>query len=122
MGTDIVETARIARLLEKDDAFAARILGPEELQEFQRRAVANAQRGIRYVATRFAAKEAFGKALGTGISAPMTFQNMQTLNHSSGQPYIKVTDTLADSLPDCRYHVSLSDETHYVVATVILEK
>lgn len=122
LGTDIVEIVRIARLLEKDTDFAARILGPDEQLEFQRRHAANAERGVRYLATRFAAKEAFGKAFGTGIAGPVNFQDLQTLNLASGQPVIKTSGPLASAVQGWQCHVSLSDEKQYAIATVILEK
>ena len=122
IGTDIVEIARITRLLEQDLDFAARILGPQEFAEFARRQAANRARGMRYVATRFAAKEAFGKALGTGIVAPMTLHDLQTLNLENGQPVLKTSGALVAVVKNWRCHVSLSDEKNYAIATVILEE
>jgi len=125
VGTDIVEVARIERALQRGgDRFAKKILGDEELlMFFQRRDQAPA-RGIRYLATRFAAKEAFSKAIGTGVRLPMTLRNMQTLSGEHGRPLVVVSDELADwmSTQNLRAHVSVSDEVQHVLAFVVVEQ
>jgi len=90
---------------------------------FQRRDQAPA-RGIRYLATRFAAKEAFSKAIGTGVRLPMTLRNMQTLSGEHGRPLVVVSDELADwmSTQNLRAHVSVSDEVQHVLAFVVVEQ
>ncbi len=127
IGTDIVQVDRIKRLLDRyGERFARRVLGPEELQEFLRRG-AKAEHGsmysCRYLAKRFAAKEAYSKALGLGIRAPMTLQSLQVLNASSGKPEAHPRNDLAAYVAERKLiaHVSLSDEIDSVVAFVVLE-
>jgi len=125
VGTDIVEVARIERALQRGgDRFAKKILGDEELRIFFQRRDQAPARGIRYLATRFAAKEAFSKAIGTGVRLPMTLRNMQTLNGEHGRPLVVVSDELADwmSAQNLRAHVSVSDEVQHVLAFVVVEK
>jgi holo-[acyl-carrier protein] synthase len=127
IGTDIVQVDRIKRLLERyGDRFARRVLGPEELQEFMRRAE-KTDHGFmyscRYLAKRFAAKEAYSKALGLGIRAPMTLQSLQVLNAKSGKPEAFPRNELLAYVAERNLiaHVSLSDEVDSVVAFVVLE-
>ena len=81
-------------------------------------------RGIRYLATRFAAKEAFSKAIGTGVRLPMTLRNMQTVSGDQGRPMIVVSGDLAVWMKErgLSAHVSVSDEVHHVVAFVVVEQ
>jgi holo-[acyl-carrier protein] synthase len=125
IGTDIVQIARIASALAKNgERFAEKILGAEELDQFHRRMAQVEARGIRYLATRFAAKEAFSKALGTGMQLPMHWHAMQTLNAASGQPELVTNGALHEWLHERRFQarVSLSDEREYAVAFVIIEQ
>jgi holo-[acyl-carrier protein] synthase len=127
IGTDIVLIKRIQDLLERwGDKFARRVLGPDELLEFHRRR-AKAEHGAayaaRYLAKRFAAKEAFSKALGLGLRAPMTLQSLQVLNDQRGKPVAYPRKAL---LPYCEarglsWHVSLSDEVDSALAFVVIE-
>ena len=127
IGTDIVRIERIESLLERWGArFARRVLGPDELREFERRQ----QRGehgpgyaARYLAKRFAAKEAFSKALGLGLRAPMSLLSLQVLNDRRGRPVAVARNALAAYLQQqrLRAHVSLSDEIDAAVAFVVLE-
>ena len=75
IGTDIIRIDRIAAALERHgDRFAEKILGPQELEKYHRRKAKVEARGIRFLATRFAAKEAFSKAIGLGMRMPMTWR------------------------------------------------
>ena len=120
VGTDIVEIARIERVLSRSGArFAERILCPPELARFRVH-----RKPVAYLAKRFAAKEAFTKALGTGIHAPANWHGVWVVNLRSGQPTLEVTPALAALLERRgvgRYHLSLSDEREFASATVILE-
>ena len=120
IGVDIVETARIERVYERFGArFARRILTADELAEFARR-----EHSCRFLATRFAAKEAAAKALGTGIGESIGFQSMQIDNDARGKPCLRFLDRgrdLAAGLGIGNALVSLADEKHYVVAMVVLE-
>jgi holo-[acyl-carrier protein] synthase len=127
IGTDIVLVNRIDGLLARyGERFARRILGPDELVEFQRRTAKaghGAGYGMRYLAKRFAAKEAFSKALGTGLRAPMTLRSFEVLNNRAGAPVGRWRGELAHFMEQkkLRCHVSLSDEVDTVVAFVVLE-
>ncbi|MFZ6753473.1 holo-ACP synthase [Undibacterium sp. Dicai25W] len=125
VGTDIVEVARIERALQRGgDRFAKKVLGDEELLIFFQRRDQALARGIRYLATRFAAKEAFSKAIGTGVRLPMTLRNMQTLNGDQGKPVVVVSDDLEKwmSVRNLTAHVSVSDEVQQVLAFVVVEQ
>ena len=128
IGTDIVLVRRIEDLLARyGDRFARRVLGPDELAEFLRRR-GRGDHGpayaARYLAKRFAAKEAFGKALGLGLRAPMTLLSLQVLNNARGQPVAHPRKALADYVRERGLvaHVSLSDEIDSAVAFVIIEQ
>jgi len=129
IGTDIVRIERIANLLERwGDRFARRILGPEELREFERRrarggALHGRRRAIDYLAKRFAAKEAFSKALGTGLRSPMTLLSLQILNDSAGKPIAVPRWQLAQWMSERKWrsHISLSDEFDAAIAFVVIE-
>ena len=125
IGTDIVQIARIEGALTRaGERFAGKILGPEELSEFHARRAANPVRAVRYLATRFAAKEAFSKALGLGLRLPMRWRSAQTLNAASGMPSIVCSDALDAFMRHNRLsaQVSISDEAEYGVAFVIISQ
>lgn len=125
IGTDIIQIARIeAALGRHGDRFAERILGSEELQKYHRRKAKVEARGLRFLATRFAAKEAFSKAIGLGIHMPMTWRAMQTLNAPSGKPIVVTSGKLEQYMQEngLTAQVSITDETDYAVAFVIVEK
>lgn len=105
------------------ERFAERILGPNELAMFRQRRARVEARGLRYLATRFAAKEAFSKAIGLGLHAPMTWRACETLNQPGGQPALKLHGALASwfEAQGWRAHVTLTDETDYAVAFVVVE-
>lgn len=125
IGTDIVQTSRIESSVKRHgDRFAEKILGVDELKIYHQRKASAEVRGLRFLATRFAAKEAFSKAIGLGITAPMNWSSVQILNLSSGQPIISTINDLSDWMKarGLTARVSISDETDYVVAFVIVEK
>ncbi len=75
IGTDICDIRRLrATLVRRGDRFAEKVLGPTELQVFHARRARAEVRGLRFLATRFSAKEAFSKAIGLGIRMPMTWR------------------------------------------------
>jgi holo-[acyl-carrier protein] synthase len=120
LGTDVVEIGRIEKALARwGDKFAQRVLCESELQRFSRhRLPAN------YLAKRFAAKEAFSKALGTGIVSPAGWHGMWVVNLPSGKPEMEFSAALRKFLKEkgvTRTHLSLSDEKGVAFATVILE-
>ncbi|MFL6573636.1 MAG: holo-ACP synthase [Burkholderiales bacterium] len=120
VGTDVVEIERIRSALERfGERFARRILCEPELRRFQgHRLPAN------YLAKRFAAKEAFTKALGTGIRAPANWHGVWVRNLPSGKPVLEFSTELKELLDAkniLHSHVSLTDERGMAMATVILE-
>jgi holo-[acyl-carrier protein] synthase len=120
VGTDVVEIARISAALERHgERFARRVLCPTELEIFHRRRLK-----ANYLAKRFAAKEAFTKALGTGIKSPANWHGVWVRNLPSGKPLLEFSEALSSFLKAKRItsaHVSLSDEKGVAFATVILE-
>lgn len=124
IGLDLLRLDRAQRVFERHpERFVTRILGPEEILVFQRRYQRDPRRGIRYLATRFAAKEAFSKAIGLGMRMPMAWSRMQTLNAPGGRPYVKLSEPLASWYAE-RFgmaHVSVTDEQDIVAAYVVVE-
>ena len=120
IGVDIAETARMEKLIAKfGQRFARRILTADELLEFDRR-----KHSSSYLATRFAAKEAVAKALGTGIGEQLGFHSVQIDNDSQGKPLLRFLGSAVDLIAGLDINnamISLSDEKHYVVAMVVLE-
>jgi holo-[acyl-carrier protein] synthase len=120
VGTDVVELGRIEKALERwGERFAERILCAPELSRFR-----SHKQPVSYLAKRFAAKEAFTKALGTGIKAPANWHGVWVTNHRSGKPELEFSAPLKKDLSRrgiSRAHLSLSDERGIAVATVILE-
>lgn len=124
IGLDIIRVERIQAAYDRfGDKFLRRILGPQEIEIFHRRFNRDPRRGIRFLATRFAAKEAFSKAIGLGMHSPMAWSRMQTLNAPGGRPVVKLGEPLA-SWYGSRFgtaHVSVTDESDMVAAFVIAE-
>lgn len=120
IGTDIVSIPRIRASLDRHgEAFAARILTESEMAEF--RAVRD---GARLLAKRFAAKEAFSKAFGTGLRAPATFHAIAVTHNELGKPLFAYDDALAGAMRERGWvaHLSISDEKESVVAFAVIEK
>ena len=120
VGTDVVEIGRVEKALARfGERFARRILCGPELKRFAAHRLPAA-----YLAKRFAAKEAFTKALGTGIHAPANWHGVWVTNLKSGKPVLEFSSALKELLAKrgvTRAHVSLSDERGVAFATVILE-
>ena len=125
IGTDIIRIDRIAAALARHgDRFAQKILGPQEMEKYLRRKQKVEARGVRFLATRFAAKEAFSKAVGLGMRMPMTWRSVQFLNAPSGKPMVVTSGALSEFMQQHEFtaQVSLTDEAEYAVAFVIVEK
>jgi holo-[acyl-carrier protein] synthase len=121
IGTDIVEVSRIELSLERyGDSFARRILNEREWLSYSQ-----SQTQARFLAKRFAAKEAFAKALGTGLRAPATFQNIGIDHDDLGKPVLDLAPEL-EALLSAKgitfQHLSISDEKALAAAFVVLEK
>lgn len=124
IGTDILRVERMAAFLERQgERGVARILSAEEQLEFA--ALPGAQRS-RFLAKRFAVKEAFAKAMGTGIRGDVGFQSVSVRHLPSGQPILVIHDPLLSRLTDegvhLAPHLSISDEADVVIAFVVLER
>jgi holo-[acyl-carrier protein] synthase len=123
IGTDIVQISRVEAALKRSgERFAEKILGPEELVKYHARRAKNEVRGLRFLATRFSAKEAFSKAIGLGLRMPMTWRSAQMLNAPSGKPIIVCSGALDEFMRTHRLtaQVTISDEADYGVAFVIV--
>ncbi|MEK0417303.1 MAG: hypothetical protein RI949_1309 [Pseudomonadota bacterium] len=124
IGTDICDIRRVQATLERrGERFAQKVLGPHELAVFRERSARTPSRGVRYLATRFAAKEAFSKAIGLGMRMPMTWRACEVVKARSGKPEIALHGALADwcAARQLRAHVSVSDEMDYASAFVVVE-
>jgi holo-[acyl-carrier protein] synthase len=125
IGTDICDIRRIRASLERHGGrFAEKVLGEQELATWRQRSERWPDRGTRYVATRFSAKEAFSKAIGLGLRMPMTWRDCEILNLPSGQPTIVLHRGLKDwfDTQGLTAHVSVTDETDYAASFVVVEK
>jgi len=124
IGTDIVQISRMQEAIARNgERFAEKILGPEELAIYRERKALVEARGLRYLATRFAAKEAFSKAVGMGMRDPMNWHAMQTLNNDHGQPQVQPNGNMLTWMQErgLKASISVSDETDYAIAFVIIE-
>ena len=120
IGTDLIEIGRIEKVLKRfGERFAQRILCEPELKRFR-----SHQKPVAYLAKRFAAKEAFSKALGTGIHAPANWHGVWVVNLNSGRPVLEYSPPLQVLLRQRKIrhsHLSLTDEREMASATVVLE-
>ncbi len=120
IGVDIVQLDRITSALDKNtQRFPEKVLSELEFAEFVK-----ANDKVNFLAKRFAAKEAFSKALGTAFTDGLTMPQITISHTDRGQPIITLADRakLMVEQQNIRYsHLSLSDERDYVVANVVLE-
>lgn len=120
LGTDIVEISRIEAVVERSgEKLAQRILSPAEWQHYQQH-----QQPIRFLAKRFAVKEAAAKAFGTGIRNGLAFNQFEVVNDSLGKPTLRLHQRAAELAAELgvkSLHVTLADERRYACATVIIE-
>jgi holo-[acyl-carrier protein] synthase len=121
IGTDIVEVKRIREVLNRYGiSLAKKILTSQELLTYKR-----TEGKENFLAKRFAAKEAFAKALGTGMRFPVNFKSIEIIHDSLGKPKIKTISklTLLVKSYNIRHcHLSISDEKNLAAAFVILEQ
>lgn len=125
IGTDICDVRRIAdTLARRGERFAQKVLAPGELATWKARSARHPERGVRYLATRFSAKEAFSKAIGLGIRMPMTWRSCEIKNAASGKPEIVLHGALKTwfEAQGLTAHVSVTDETDYAASFVVVEK
>ena len=121
IGTDLCDVGRIQRALDRHgERFALKILVEAEMARFRRH-----RRPAAYLAKRFAAKEAFSKAMATGIRFPVNWHNVSVENEPSGKPVLRFSEPLAELLRKrgiTAAHLSITDEIGMASAYVILEK
>ncbi len=125
IGTDLCDVRRIeATLARRGERFAERVLGPTELKVFHARRARVEARGIRFLASRFSAKEAFSKAIGLGIRSPMQWRACEILNEPSGKPFIRLSGGLAAWFSERQLvaHVTVTDESDYAASFVVVEQ
>jgi holo-[acyl-carrier protein] synthase len=120
IGTDIVHIERVKKVLDRYGVrFVNRILTPEERTRFERtRAKAS------HLAKRFAAKEAFSKAIGTGIRSPFRWHSVTVGRDPKGKPILKPDARMAahlEQLGITGLHISLTDDADIAMAFVVLE-
>ena len=111
-GIDIEELASIENAVTRREGFAKRVLTPKEMERF---ASLKGHRQIEYLAGRWSAKEAFSKAMGTGIGK-LSFQDLEVLNNERGAPYF------SQSPFSGKIWLSISHTDQFVTASVILEE
>lgn len=124
LGTDICDVRRIRASLERHgDRFAERVLCEAELQVWRARSARWPERGMRYLATRFSAKESFSKAVGLGIRMPMTWRHCEIANLPSGKPTIILHGALKIWFEErgLTAHITVTDETDYVASFCVVE-
>ena len=124
IGTDICDVRRIRESLARHgERFAAKVLSDAEFKTWQVRSARWPERGIRYLATRFSAKEAFSKAIGLGMRMPMTWKLCEIANERSGKPLIVLHGVLKDwfEARGLQAHVSVTDETDYAASFCVVE-
>ena len=120
IGTDIVEYARIESMwVRYGNRFAERLLSERERPEFQSHG-----HHARFLAKRFAAKEAFAKAVGSGMRHPVTLHRISIAHDGLGKPILQFDEVLRSHLAQLgisAHHLSISDERNMIVAFVVLE-
>ncbi|SFB24313.1 MULTISPECIES: holo-ACP synthase [unclassified Bacillus (in: firmicutes)] len=111
IGIDIIELKRIEEMMNRQKKFSSRILTETEILEFE---ALSSRRKVEYLAGRFSAKEAYSKAIGTGIGQQLSFLDIEVSKDEKGKPYI--------SKPKSKgVHLSISHSHEYAVAQVIIE-
>jgi holo-[acyl-carrier protein] synthase len=118
IGIDIVEVARIQKLVERyGNRFLGRVYGPDE-----RTAMLSRHDRFAFLAGRFAAKEAAIKALGKFLSVRPPYHEIEIVNDKTGQPWLQLTDTVTATLNRHEFHVSISHERSHAVALVTIRE
>jgi holo-[acyl-carrier-protein] synthase len=124
IGTDICDIRRIRTSLERHgERFAAKVLSDGEMKMYRARSQRWPERGIRFVATRFSAKEAFSKAVGLGMRMPMTWRHCEIGKLPSGQPTIILHGELKTwfEAKGLNAHITVTDEVDYAASFCVVE-
>jgi holo-[acyl-carrier protein] synthase len=125
IGTDICDIRRIQASLDKHgERFAQKILSEAELITWRQRTARWPERGVRYLATRFSAKEAFSKAIGLGMRMPMTWRLCEIAKLPSGEPRIVLHGGLKDwfETKQLKAHITVTDESDYAASFCVVER
>ena len=117
VGIDIVEIQRIKEIYSRyGERFARKILSNSELRNFYKN-----KNKISFLAKRFAAKEAVGKALGVGIKNGSILKNIEIKNDLNGKPFVNINNIKKLNMAEKKeIHISLSDEKKYAVANALI--
>ncbi|MCE2783135.1 holo-ACP synthase [Limnohabitans sp.] len=124
IGTDICDIRRIRASLDKHgERFAAKVLSEAEMATWKARSARWPERGVRYLATRFSAKEAFSKAIGLGMRMPMTWRLCEVGKLPSGQPVIVLHGVLKTwfEAKNLNAHITVTDESEYAASFCVVE-
>lgn len=124
IGTDICDIRRIrASLARHGERFAAKVLSDGEMTMYRARSQRWPERGVRFVATRFSAKEAFSKAVGLGMRMPMTWRHCEIGKLPSGQPTVILHGELKTwfEAKGLRAHITVTDEVDYAASFCVVE-
>ena len=124
IGTDICDVRRIRASVERHgERFAAKVLSEGEMQVWRARSARWPERGLRYLATRFSAKEAFSKAIGLGMRMPMTWRLCEIANQPGGKPAIVLHGELKVwcEARGLQAHITVTDETDYAASFCVVE-
>lgn len=125
IGTDICDIRRIRASVDRHgERFAQKILSDHEMTVWKQRSARWPDRGLRYLATRFSAKESFSKAIGLGMRMPMTWRHCEVLNVESGKPVITLHGELKTwfEAQGLTAHITVTDETDYAASFCVVEK
>ena len=125
IGTDICDVRRIRASLDRHgERFAHKILSDAELVQWRARSARWPERGVRFLATRFSAKEAFSKAIGLGMRMPMSWRLCEITKEVSGKPAIVLHGGLKTwfEARNLVAHVSVTDETDYAASFCVVEQ
>ncbi len=124
IGTDICDVRRIQASLDRHgERFAKKVLSDGEFATWQTRTRRWPERGVRYLATRFSAKEAFSKAIGLGMTMPMTWRSCEIGKLPSGKPVVVLHGALKDWF-EARHlsaYITVTDETDYAASFCVVE-
>ena len=124
IGTDICDIRRIQASLDRHgERFAAKVLSDAEMATWKARSARWPERGARYLATRFSAKEAFSKAIGLGMRIPMTWRLCEIGKLPSGQPVIVLHGVLKEwfEAKGLSAHITVTDESEYAASFCVVE-
>jgi len=124
IGTDICDVRRIRASVERHgERFAAKVLSDAELKTWKARSARWPERGLRYLATRFSAKESFSKAIGLGMRMPMSWKLCEITNERSGKPVIVLHGELKTwfEAQGLQAHITVTDETDYAASFCVVE-